>query len=93
MSRSREDLEAIRCKPDVFVATPYFARRNVARLPCHPAAETALQPLIRCSESLCSHMSPPLEECFFTDTGAATIEEAHRQLSARLARMDFGTDG
>ena len=40
----------------------------------NPAAETALQPLTWCSESLSSHQSPsPEEECFFTGTGAANL--------------------
>ena len=37
-------------------------------LPCNPAAEAALQPLIRCSGSLSSHMSSSLEELFFSQT-------------------------
>ena len=38
-------------------------------LPCNPAAETALQPMIWCSESLFSHLSASPEYCFFTDSG------------------------
>ena len=33
--------------------------------PCNPSAETALQPLIWCSESLSSYMDSSPEECFF----------------------------
>ena len=41
-------------------------------LPCIPAAETAIQLLIWCSESPSSHMSSSPEECFFTDTGVTS---------------------
>ena len=34
-------------------------------LPCNPAAETALQPLISCSESSSSDVYSSPEECFF----------------------------
>ena len=34
-------------------------------LPCNEVAETALQPLICCSESSPSHLSPSPEECLF----------------------------
>ena len=37
--------------------------------PCNPAAETALQPLMWCSESLSSHGSSHPEEFFFADVG------------------------
>ena len=37
-------------------------------LPCNPAAETAIQPLIWCSESQHSNVYSFREECFFTDT-------------------------
>ena len=46
-------------------------RKQHIPLPCNPAAETALQPLIWCSESL---SSPPVlssRGVFFTDTGIA----------------------
>ena len=42
-------------------------------LPCDPAAEIALQPLIWCSESLSAQESSSLEECFFTDAGRNII--------------------
>ena len=37
--------------------------------PCNPAAGTALQILIRCSESLSSHLPSSQEERFFEDAG------------------------
>ena len=37
-------------------------------VPCSPAAETALQPLIWCSESLCSWAPSSPEECCFLQT-------------------------
>ena len=37
--------------------------------PCSPAAETALQPLLRCFSSQCSQGSSSPEECFFADVG------------------------
>ena len=40
--------------------------------PCHPAAETALQPRIWCSESSVPQASSQAE-CFFTDTGMSLI--------------------
>ena len=33
--------------------------------PCNPSAETAIQPLIWCSESLYAELYFSLEECFF----------------------------
>ena len=51
--------------------------------PCNPEAETALQPLIWCSESLFSHVPSSLEELFFTD--ASNIQETFSLLSFRLA--------
>ena len=42
-------------------------------LPCSPAAETALQPLIRCSESSTSRGSSSPEKCFFTGTGISIL--------------------
>ena len=47
--------------------------------PCNPAAETAIQPLIGCSESLLSHAPSSPEECLFTDTGM-TIESCYRAM-------------
>ena len=41
-------------------------------LPCSPAAETALQILIRCSQCWYSNVYYFPEECFFTDTGIHT---------------------
>ena len=41
-------------------------------LPCKPAAETALQPLIWHSESSPSHACFSPEVCFFTDAGMET---------------------
>ena len=38
-------------------------------LPCNPAAEAALQPVIWRSEGSCSQVSSSPEECFSTDTG------------------------
>ena len=42
-------------------------------LPCNPAAETALQPLIWCLESSFVFVSSSPEGWFFTDTGIARI--------------------
>ena len=44
------------CKQTLLLREPW---------PCGPAAETALQPLIRCFESLCSHVFASTEECIF----------------------------
>ena len=51
-------------------------------LPCSPAAETALQPLIWRSENKYSYVYSSPEECFFADTGASAVEAYAKALSA-----------
>ena len=41
--------------------------------PCDLAAETAIQPQIRCFQSWCSNLSSYPEECFFTNTGMSWV--------------------
>ena len=68
-------------------------------LPCNPAAETALQPLIWCSERESSHVSSSPEECFFHrrryrlapkhGLPAHVLLHVHRTLVGRVAVLDL----
>ena len=65
-------------------------------LSCNPAAETALQVLIWCPESLSSQGLSSLEECFFTERNPGCrpgVRGPDRLWGARLNLKEFRVDG
>ena len=64
--------EAVRCVT-VLPASVRNAFPSCVPLPCNPAAEAALHPLIWCSESLSSQGSSFSEECFFSQSADQSL--------------------
>ena len=58
-------------------------------LPCNPAAETALRPLIWHTGSLSSHLSPSPEESFYPQTPGLAENWSTELLDARIIVPDM----
>ena len=56
-------------------------------LPCNEAAETALQPLIRCSESSSFKCTSSTKDRFFTDTGMSMSKQTSATSSRPRGRL------